>query len=168
MRQLGRNGVLLAPAGIWLLVMLVLPLVVVFIFSFGERGAAGRCEGLTAMRIMVVDDSETQRRIQRNILEKHNISDVVEAGNGLEAIQRVIEGVPDLILLDWNMPSMDGLTLVGKLRENEALKNVPIIMITSESDKRKVVQALKMGVKGYIVKPFTEETMWEKVQKFVK
>ena len=113
------------------------------------------------MRIMLVDDSRTIRNIQKNVLEKLGHTDIVEAEDGIQALDQFNKQRPDLILVDWNMPNMDGLTLVGKIRELDTA--IPIIMCTTEAEKSRVLQAVKAGVNNYIVKPFTVESLGEKI-----
>ncbi len=113
------------------------------------------------MKIMLVDDSRTIRNIQKNALSQMGHNDVVEAGDGVEALALLAAGKPDLMLVDWNMPNMDGITLVKKIRETD--KNLPIIMCTTEAEKSRVVDALKAGVNNYVVKPFTVQTLGEKI-----
>ncbi|HNQ24756.1 MAG TPA: response regulator [Phycisphaerae bacterium] len=114
------------------------------------------------MKIMLVDDSRTIRNIQKNVLKQLNHTDVVEAADGVEALARFQEQVPDLMFVDWNMPNMDGLTLVRKIREVN--RTVPIIMCTTEAEKSRVLEAIKAGVNNYIVKPFTVDSLGEKIQ----
>ncbi len=116
------------------------------------------------MRVLLVDDSNTMRRIQKTQLTNIGITDVVEAGNGEEALKMLAESMPvDLMLLDWNMPVMDGITALGHIRANPAYAAVKVIMCTSESEKTRVVEALKAGANNYIVKPFTPEALKEKI-----
>ena len=116
------------------------------------------------MRILLVDDSATMRRIQRTQINGLGITDVIEAGDGNDGLEKLQANMPvDLILLDWNMPIMDGFTLLKKVRENPTYKAVKIIMCTSESEKSRVVEALKAGANNYLVKPFTPETLKEKL-----
>jgi two-component system chemotaxis response regulator CheY len=114
------------------------------------------------MKIMLVDDSRTIRNIEKNVLTQLGHTDLIEAGDGVEALGMITDSMPDLFLVDWNMPNMDGLTLVKNIR----LKNtqVPIIMVTTEAEKSRVVEAIKAGVNNYVVKPFTAETLGEKIQ----
>jgi len=114
------------------------------------------------VKIMLVDDSRTIRNIQKNVLKQLEHTDVVEAADGVEALAAFNEQVPDLMFVDWNMPNMDGITLVHKIREVN--KTVPIIMCTTEAEKSRVLQAIKAGVNNYIVKPFTVESLAEKIQ----
>lgn len=113
------------------------------------------------MRILLVDDSRTIRNIQRNVLKQLGHEDVDEAADGVLALARISEKRPDLMLVDWNMPNMDGITLVKKVRETD--KKLPIIMCTTEAEKTRVVEAIKAGVNNYVVKPFTTETLGEKI-----
>lgn len=113
------------------------------------------------MRILLVDDSRTIRNIQKNVLRQLGHEDVTEAEDGVQALAKFGEQVPDLMLVDWNMPNMDGITLIRKIRETN--KTVPIIMCTTEAEKNRVLEAVKAGVNNYIVKPFTVESLGEKI-----
>jgi two-component system chemotaxis response regulator CheY len=116
------------------------------------------------MKVMLVDDSSTMRRIQKTQLGNIGITDIEEAGNGEEALGKLVTvSNIDLILLDWNMPVMDGLTFLKTARANPAYAKIKIIMCTSESEKEKVMEALKAGANNYIVKPFTPEALKEKL-----
>ncbi|MCU0609668.1 MAG: response regulator [Chitinispirillaceae bacterium] len=116
------------------------------------------------MKVLLVDDSATMRRILKGQLTLLGLTDIIEAGNGKLAIDTLTStpGI-DLVLLDWNMPEMDGFTCLKQIRANPALKAVKVIMCTSEADKAKVVEAIKAGANNYIVKPFTPETIKEKI-----
>ncbi len=116
------------------------------------------------MKILLVDDSSTMRRIQKNQLVGLGFSDIVEAENGKAAYDILTADTTiDMVFLDWNMPEMDGLTLLKHIRETPALNRVKVIMCTSEADKSKVMEALKAGANNYIVKPFTPEVLKEKL-----
>lgn len=116
------------------------------------------------MRILLVDDSVTMRRIQKTQINGLGISDVIEAGDGEEALKKLQDNMPiDLIMLDWNMPVMDGFTFLQKVRADASYSKVKVIMCTSESEKSKVVEALKAGANNYLVKPFTPEALKEKL-----
>ncbi|MFP4012699.1 MAG: response regulator [Chitinispirillaceae bacterium] len=116
------------------------------------------------MKILLVDDSLTMRRIQKTQMNNLGISDIIEAGDGEEAFAKLQSNMPiDLILLDWNMPVMDGITFLRKIRSDDTYKGVKVIMCTSESEKSRVVEALKSGANNYIVKPFTPEALKEKL-----
>ncbi len=112
------------------------------------------------MKVLLVDDSRTIRNLQRNILAKLGHTDVVEAADGVEALAQIAAGRPDLVLIDWNMPNMDGITLVRKIRETDT--QLPLLMCTTEAEKGRVLEAIKAGVNNYVVKPFTPETLSER------
>ncbi len=113
------------------------------------------------MKILLVDDSRTIRNIQKNVLKQLGHTDIEEAEDGVQALAAFNQQVPDLILIDWNMPNMDGITLIRKIREVN--KEVPLIMCTTEAEKTRVLEAVKAGVNNYIVKPFTVESLGEKI-----
>lgn len=113
------------------------------------------------MKIMLVDDSRTIRNIQKRALASLGHEDVIEANDGVEALDLYKSDKPDLMIVDWNMPNMDGITLVRKIREID--KAVAMLMCTTEAEKSRVVEALQAGVNNYIVKPFTAETLAEKL-----
>ena len=113
------------------------------------------------MRILLVDDSRTIRNIQKNVLAQLGYTDIAEAANGVEALDQIGAVRPDLVLIDWNMPNMDGITLVRRIRETD--KALPLVMCTTEAEKTRVVEAIRAGVNNYIVKPFTSETLAEKI-----
>ena len=114
------------------------------------------------MKILLVDDSRTMRNIQKKTLESLG-GELSEAGDGVEALAVIATSQGfDLMVVDWNMPNMDGITLVTKVREAD--KRPPIIMCTTEAEKQRVIDAVKAGVNNYIVKPFTPEAILEKVR----
>jgi two-component system chemotaxis response regulator CheY len=120
------------------------------------------------MKILVVDDSRIMRNIVKNTLKSmYNLEDgFIEASNGEEAYSVLQSNSVDLVLLDWNMPLLNGVDLVRRLRKMEKYKNLPIIMVTSEAAKYNVVEAVKAGVNDYLVKPVTEKSLFEKVRKY--
>ncbi len=116
------------------------------------------------MRILLVDDSTTMRRIQKTQLSNLGIADIVEAGDGIEGLEVLQSNMPvDFVLLDWNMPKMDGITMLTELRKNDQFADVKVIMCTSESEKTRVIEALKAGANQYMVKPFTPDVLKEKL-----
>lgn len=117
------------------------------------------------LKLLVVDDSSTMRRIIKNTLQRLGFNDVLEAEHGLEAWQ-ILERTPDInvLITDWNMPEMNGLDLVRKVRAEKKYENMPIIMVTTEGGKAEVITALKAGVNNYIVKPFTPQVLKEKLE----
>jgi len=116
------------------------------------------------MKVLFVDDSPTMRRIMVNSLKKIGFTDLVEAENGEDALEK-IDGDVGLILADWNMPEMNGKEMVEELKANDQYKDIPIIMVTTRGTKDDVVTAVKIGVNGYIVKPFTPDTLKGKIKK---
>ncbi len=116
------------------------------------------------MKILLVDDSRTIRNIQKNVLGQlgHADTDIAEAADGVEALKALASDRPDLVLIDWNMPNMDGLTLVQKIREKD--KGLALIMVTTEAEKSRVLEAIKAGVNNYVVKPFTAEALSAKIE----
>lgn len=115
------------------------------------------------MKILLVDDSTTMRRIQKNTLEKLGHTDVVEAGDGAEAIKALAAGGFELVLMDWNMPNMTGIEALKLIKANPATKAIPVIMVTSESEKTRIMEAIQSGAANYVVKPFQPETLAEKI-----
>lgn len=114
------------------------------------------------MKILLVDDSKTMRNIQQKVLADI-ATEFGEAGDGVEALALLNKGQKfDLILIDWNMPNMDGHTLVTKIRETD--KATPLVMCTTEAEKSRVVEAIKAGVNNYVIKPFTPQGLTEKIQ----
>ncbi|MGA2744895.1 MAG: response regulator [Candidatus Sulfotelmatobacter sp.] len=118
-----------------------------------------------AIRALIVDDSSVMRKIVERCLRQAgmDLGQVLEASNGAEALALVNENTFDLILSDINMPVMDGLEFVRHLKELENAKNVPIVMITTEGGEKSVLEALSLGAKGYIRKPFTPDQVKEHV-----
>jgi two-component system chemotaxis response regulator CheY len=119
------------------------------------------------MRILTVDDSATMRRIIKNQLKQAGFEEVEEAGNGKEAMVKLGQGQYDLLITDWNMPEMSGLELVKEVRRTEAIKGIPILMVTTVAEKEEIVIALKAGVNNYVVKPFDTPTLQTKISQVV-
>ncbi|OGW15380.1 MAG: histidine kinase [Nitrospinae bacterium RIFCSPLOWO2_12_FULL_45_22] len=117
------------------------------------------------MKILTVDDFSTMRRIIKNLLRQLGYTNILEAEDGISALAQLKQGKVDLVIADWNMPNMDGLELLKIMRNNQELKDIPVLMITAEGIKEKVIHAVKAGVNNYIVKPFTAETLKEKIDK---
>ena len=114
------------------------------------------------MRIMLVDDSKTIRRIQRGILEQLGYTEIEEACDGQDALSRTPAFQPTLILLDWNMPNMDGITFLKTFRQKDT--TTPVIMVTTESEKTRVIEAIRAGVNNYVVKPFTPDLLQKRIR----
>lgn len=117
------------------------------------------------MRFLVVDDFSTMRRIVRNLLKELGFTNVDEAEDGAIALQKLQSGGFEFVVTDWNMPNMDGLTLLQTIRSTPALKHLPVLMITAEAKKENIIAAAQAGASGYIVKPFTSGTLSEKLNK---
>lgn len=115
--------------------------------------------------ILSVDDSKTVRIIVRNAFKRFDC-EVIEAGNGLEALEKA-KLKPDLMLVDITMPVMDGLTMLQKLRADPELKHIPVVMLTAEGQKTTAEQTVALGSSGYLVKPFTADTLIQQVCKIV-
>ena len=115
------------------------------------------------MKILIVDDFATMRRIVRNVLRQIGFTNMVEADNGKNALKILKKENIDLILCDWNMPEMPGIDLLKTLRSENELKSIPFVMVTAEAQKDNIIEAVKAGVNSYIVKPFTPETVNEKL-----
>lgn len=113
--------------------------------------------------ILVADDSSTMRKIILRSLQAVGVDSAIEAQDGTEAIEKFKPGEIDLVLTDWNMPGKTGIEVVQDIRSRD--KDVPIIMITTEAEKTRVVQAIEAGVSDYLVKPFTADTLREKLEK---
>ena len=118
-----------------------------------------------SVKLLVVDDSSTMRRIIKNTLQRLGHKDILEAEHGLEA-WTILEANNDInvLITDWNMPEMNGLDLVKKVRAEQKYADMPIIMVTTEGGKAEVITALKAGVNNYIVKPFTPQVLKEKLE----
>jgi two-component system chemotaxis response regulator CheY len=117
------------------------------------------------MKIMIVDDFATMRRILRNILKQIGFKNIIEADDGKHALKELKKEKVDLIMCDWNMPEMPGIDLLKKVRADDELKEIPFVMVTAEAQKDNILEAVKSGVSNYVVKPFTAETITEKLHK---
>jgi len=117
------------------------------------------------MKVLIVDDFATMRRILRNILKQIGFKNMIEADNGKNALKELKKEKVDLIMCDWNMPEMPGIELLKNIRADDELKDIPFVMVTAEAQKDNIVEAVKAGVSNYVVKPFTAETINEKLKK---
>ncbi len=117
------------------------------------------------MQILVVDDFATMRRIIKNILRQIEFANIEEADDGRAAVSVLERMKIDFVITDWNMPNMSGLELIQAIRASDKWKEIPILMVTAEAQKENIIDAAKAGVTNYIVKPFTVETMQEKIKK---
>lgn len=117
------------------------------------------------MKILIVDDFSTMRRIIKNLLRDLGFNDTTEADDGQTALPMLQSGKYDFLVTDWNMPGMDGLTLLKTVRADEKLSSLPVLMVTAEAKREQIVEAAQAGVNGYVVKPFTAVTLKEKIEK---
>ena len=120
------------------------------------------------MKVLVVDDMVTMRRIVKNILKQLGFGNVDEAENGQEALQKLRSDTFGFVVSDWNMPVMTGIDMLLAIRADEKLKTLPVLMVTAEAQQSNLIEAVQAGVSNYIVKPFTAETMQEKIGKIFK
>ncbi|WP_050476007.1 chemotaxis response regulator CheY [Herbaspirillum rhizosphaerae] len=116
-------------------------------------------------KFLVVDDFSTMRRIVRNLLKELGYTNVDEAEDGVQALHKLRSDQFDFVVSDWNMPNMDGLTMLQEIRKDPALAKLPVLMVTAEAKKENIVAAAQAGANGYVVKPFTAATLDEKLGK---
>ena len=119
----------------------------------------------TSLKVLVVDDMSTMRRIIKNVLKQIGFSDMVEAENGQDALNKLKAGDIGFIVSDWNMPVMPGIELLRTDRADAELKHLPFLMVTAEAPKENIIEAVQAGVSNYVVKPFTAEALQGKLEK---
>ena len=117
------------------------------------------------MRILVVDDFSTMRRIIKNILRQLGYNNIVEADDGSTAWEVLNKEKIDFVISDWNMPQMPGIELLRKVRSSENFAEMPFLMVTAEAQQENIIEAVQAKVSNYIVKPFTAETLGQKIDK---
>ncbi len=117
------------------------------------------------MKILVVDDFSTMRRIIKNLLRDLGFTNTEEADDGMTALPMLQTGRFDFLVTDWNMPGMTGLDLLKEVRKDANLVSMPVLMVTAESKREQIIEAAQAGVNGYVVKPFTAATLQEKIDK---
>ena len=117
------------------------------------------------MKILIVDDFSTMRRIIKNLLRDLGFDNTQEADDGQTALPMLNGGDFDFLVTDWNMPGMQGIDLLKAVRADGKIKTLPVLMVTAESKREQIVEAAQAGVNGYIVKPFTAQTLKEKIDK---
>ncbi|WP_428580440.1 chemotaxis response regulator CheY [Piscinibacter sp.] len=117
------------------------------------------------MKILVVDDFSTMRRIIKNLLRDLGFTNMEEADDGSTALPMLKSGKFDFLITDWNMPVMEGIQLLKEIRADPALADLPVLMVTAEARREQIVLAAEAGVNGYIVKPFTAQTLEQKIGK---
>ncbi len=117
------------------------------------------------MKILIVDDFSTMRRIIKNLLRDLGFNNTSEADDGNTALPMLQAGDFDFLVTDWNMPGMEGIDLLKAVRADEKLANLPVLLVTAEAKKEQIVEAAQAGVNGYVVKPFNAATLKEKIEK---
>ena len=117
------------------------------------------------MRILIVDDFSTMRRIVKNLLNDLGYSNTAEADDGHTALAALRAAPFDFVVTDWNMPGMTGIDLLRAIRADDRLKTLPVLMVTAEAKREQIIEAAQNGVNGYIIKPFTAQTLEEKLGK---
>ncbi|OAZ98527.1 chemotaxis response regulator CheY [Halomonas sp. G11] len=117
------------------------------------------------MSFLVVDDFPTMRRIVRSLLKELGFTNVEEAEDGQDALNKLRAGSFEFVVSDWNMPNLDGLEMLKEIRQDDALKDLPVLMVTAEAKKENIIAAAQAGANGYVVKPFTAATLEEKLNK---
>jgi len=117
------------------------------------------------IKILIVDDFSTMRRIIKNLLRDLGYNNTSEADDGLTALPMLQSSNFDLLITDWNMPGMQGIDLLRAVRADTRLSTLPVMMVTAEQKREQIIEAAKAGVNGYIVKPFTAQTLKEKLEK---
>ena len=122
----------------------------------------------TSIKVLIVDDFATMRRILKNILKQIGFKNILEADDGTTALEVLDKQAVDLIISDWNMPKMTGLELLKSVRASVQYKKTPFLMVTAEAQKQNVIEAVQAGVSNYVVKPFTAEAISEKLAKILK
>lgn len=120
------------------------------------------------LKFLVVDDFSTMRRIVRNLLKELGYINVDEAEDGVIALQKLKNQSFGFVISDWNMPNMDGLALLQAIRSDEALKKIPVLMVTAEAKRENIIAAAQAGASGYVVKPFTAAILSEKLEKIFR
>ncbi|MBF0210867.1 MAG: response regulator [Desulfamplus sp.] len=122
----------------------------------------------TSIRVLIVDDFATMRRILKNILKQIGFKNLLEADDGTTAMEVLEKNDIELVISDWNMPKMTGLELLKWVRGNKKYAKTPFLMVTAEAQKQNVIEAVQAGVSNYVVKPFTAEAISEKLKKILK
>ncbi|OSN59065.1 Chemotaxis protein CheY [Pseudomonas syringae pv. actinidiae] len=117
------------------------------------------------MKILIVDDFSTMRRIIKNLLRDLGFTNTSEADDGLTALPMLQSGAFDFLVTDWNMPGMTGIDLLRQVRADDRLKSLPVLMVTAEAKREQIIEAAQAGVNGYVVKPFTAQALKEKIEK---
>jgi two-component system chemotaxis response regulator CheY len=119
------------------------------------------------LRFLIVDDFATMRRIMKKFLNDLGYSDVSEAEDGATALRILQQGNVDFLITDWNMPGMPGIELLRAARADPALVNLRVLMVTAEDKRQQIVEAIHAGVNGYLIKPFSADTLKERIDQIL-
>ncbi|MGV8940463.1 MAG: chemotaxis response regulator CheY [Lysobacter sp.] len=117
------------------------------------------------IRILIVDDFSTMRRIVKNLLNDLGFANTTEADDGTTALVALNKATFDLVITDWNMPGMPGIDLLRAIRADPTLASIPVLMVTAEAKREQIIEAAQAGVNGYVIKPFTAATLGDKLAK---
>lgn len=117
------------------------------------------------MKILIVDDFSTMRRIIKNLLRDLGFTNTLEADDGTSALPMLQNGSFDFLITDWNMPGMSGIDLLSYVRADDRIKHLPVLMVTAEAKREQIIKAAQAGVNGYVIKPFTAQVLKEKIEK---
>lgn len=120
------------------------------------------------LAFLVVDDFSTMRKIIRSLLKDIGFENIREAEDGAKALEALKENKIDFVVSDLNMPNMNGFELLSSIRSSDDLKHLPVLLVTAEAKKEDIVTAAQLGASGYIVKPFTKQTLEEKLNKVIQ
>lgn len=122
------------------------------------------------MKVLIVDDSSTMRKILTKTVQQAGGDTILEAEDGIDALKKLAGEAHDvdLIMLDINMPRVDGVTTLKEIKKLDAIKHIPVIMCTSEAEKEIVIECIKSGASDYVVKPFSKDVIASKIEKLVK
>jgi len=121
--------------------------------------------GIKALQILVVDDFSTMRRIIKNLLTDLGYSNVAEAHDGAAALLALERGSFDVVVTDWKASGTSGIDLLKAIRADARLKDLAVVIVTAEAKREQIIEAAQAGVNGYVVKPFTAQTLEEKLAK---
>ncbi len=119
------------------------------------------------MKVLVVDDSPTMRRMVKNVLAKLGYSDVLEAEDGMQALKMLEEHSVEFLIIDWNMPGVSGIEIIHWLRRQEAYRSLPVLMISIRNNREDIMQAAQAQVSGYLLKPFSPATLQQKIEQIL-
>lgn len=120
------------------------------------------------MKVLLVDDSGTMRHVQRKALAELGITEITEAADGLEALAEAEKAKPDLVFMDWHMPNQTGIQALREMKASPSLRHIPVIMVSTDAAKAKILEAREAGAAAFVIKPFNMDVLREKVTPFLK